>query len=321
MEPLTVHAFIGQAAYRLFLALHAAPGRAATWLRRFCNRVRYFLIRKSDPVVRMPASGEPLYMNLSHQLPLYQKVHPLYDRVLPRVAGRIAEEAGDVMLLDVGANIGDTAVAVLNAAAGRCLCVEGDAAYFPLLVRNTARYRDQVECLFALCTSGDSQGPVAAIRGGGTTRFAASQSGADSPPLLTVDDIVARHRHAERTNLFKIDTEGFDFKVLRGAEGLLHSARPMLFFELHPALLQEQGEDPLSIFPWLAARGYEDMILYDNAGNPALACRTTDAATITAALSRIDCDRIHYFDVLAVHHLAPPALVASFTAERREATL
>lgn len=316
-----MHALIGQAVYRLFLRLRTAPGRIASRTRDFCNRIRYFLIRKSDPVIRMRCNGEPLYMHLSHQLPLYQAEHPLYDRALPRIAKQIAADDGEVVMIDVGANIGDTAVSVISAAAGRCLCVEGDERYFPLLVRNTARYGSRVANVYALCTSADSQDSVTAVRSGGTTRFTESKGESDAAPILTLDEIVARHPAAIQTNLLKIDTDGFDFKVLRGAAHLIASAKPTLFFELQPSFLETQGEDPLSIFPWLSGRGYDRVLLYDNAGNPAVSCRASDRDAIAAALGRIDGKRLYYYDVLTIHDESSPAAVAMFSSEARSGGL
>lgn len=310
-----MHALIGQAVYRLFLRIRTTPGGIASRLRTFCNRVRYFLIRKSDPVIRMSCNGESLYMHLSHQLPLYQAVHPLYDRALPRIAKRIAEGDREVAMIDVGANIGDTAVSVLSTAGGRCICVEGDDRYFPLLVRNTARYGSRVAHVYALCTSETTQEVVSAVRSGGTTRFTDTQGESHSAPLLTLDEIVARHPHAAQTNLLKIDTDGFDFKVLRGAVHLLAIAKPILFFELQPSFLEGQGEDPLSIFPWLSDRGYDRVLLYDNAGNPAVSCRASDRDAIAASLRRIDGHRIFYYDALVIHKASSPETVAMFASE------
>lgn len=314
-----MYALIGQAVYQLFLRLRTAPGRIAFRIRDFCNRVRYFLIRKSDPVIRMRCNGEPLYMHLSHQLPLYQAVHPLYDRALPRIAKKIADADGEVVMIDVGANIGDTAVSVLSTAAGRCLCVEGDDRYFPLLVRNTARFGSRVTNVYALCTSANSPESVTALRGGGTTRFTETKEESNSLPVLTLDEIVARHPRAARTNLLKIDTDGFDFKVLRGAQHLLASAKPTLFFELQPSFLEAQGENPMSIFPWLNGCGYDRVLLYDNAGNPAVSCRAIDQDLIVAALGRIDGKQIHYYDVLTIHNEAPQLVAAMFASEAQHA--
>ena len=72
-----------------------------------------------------------LELPLSHELPFYQHDHPRYDRQL----GAIAAELGGPVV-DIGANVGDTAAAIRAESDVPILCVEGDPAFFALLERN-----------------------------------------------------------------------------------------------------------------------------------------------------------------------------------------
>ena len=56
-------------------------------------------------------------------------------------------------------------------------------------------------------------------------------------------------------NFIKIDTDGFDFKVLRGANNTLKTYKPVIFFEWDKIHLQAQNEDFLSIFPTTPTNG------------------------------------------------------------------
>ena len=69
-----------------------------------------------------------------------------------------------------------------------------------------------------------------------------------------LDRLAAGFVEAQRgIDVLKVDTDGFDAKVLRSARTLLADHHPCLFFELHPALWDEAGEDPRAAFAFLAS--------------------------------------------------------------------
>lgn len=56
--------------------------------------------------------------------------------------------------------------------------------------------------------------------------------------------------------IIKIDVEGWEFEVLKGAERTLRRDRPSLFLSLHPRALQELQTSPEEVLRWLRERGY-----------------------------------------------------------------
>lgn len=75
-------------------------------------------------------------------------------------------------------------------------------------------------------------------------------------PMTSLDDYADRHGLLECVNALKIDTQGADLDVLRGAERLLRESRPIVVAELIFAPLYERQADPTAIMSWLAERGY-----------------------------------------------------------------
>jgi FkbM family methyltransferase len=73
--------------------------------------------------------------------------------------------------------------------------------------------------------------------------------------MATLDDAMAGVRSVE---MIKVDTDGYDFEVLRGAEGILRRQRPLLFFELAVRML-EAPEDELR---WLRSLGYRRLACF-----------------------------------------------------------
>ncbi len=61
--------------------------------------------------------------------------------------------------------------------------------------------------------------------------------------------------------LFKIDTEGFEFRVLRGLEGLLDRARLAFSVEVTDAWLRQAGGSAAALFDWFRERGFQPWFL------------------------------------------------------------
>ena len=72
---------------------------------------------------------------------------------------------------------------------------------------------------------------------------------------VTIDDFCARH--GIRPSLIKIDVEGAELEVLRGADAVLRRFRPLLLVELNPSALRDRGAAPEQLLDALAGLGYE----------------------------------------------------------------
>ena len=263
------------------------------------RRVRAWLVRRGDPLVRMRVGARDLEMPLSHELPVYRAMLPLYDRELPRIARLLHEVEPQFVMIDVGANIGDTAALVTDAVANAALlCVEGSDRYFEVLRNNVRRLGINAECVQAYCGDDGAATAVVGAERQGTGRLRAAR-GATPLPTRTLDDIVAERPQFRRPTLLKIDTDGYDAKVLRGAVRLLRAAEPVLFFEFAADYLRDAGDDPSTIIPALAALGYTHARLYTNDGVALGTFGTSDPALIDAAEGAAASGRADYLDVLA----------------------
>jgi FkbM family methyltransferase len=61
--------------------------------------------------------------------------------------------------------------------------------------------------------------------------------------------------------IIKIDVEGAEWEVLRGAEECLSRVKPILFLSLHPKALALRHESEDGILDWLQKRGYHHEII------------------------------------------------------------
>src|SRR5258708_30770630 len=82
---------------------------------------------------RYELSGFRLYLPTTHALPRYQAAHRLYDRFLGVLGDCLPE---DSLVIDIGANIGDSAAALCGMGRKRVICVEGSPDFFQCLTKD-----------------------------------------------------------------------------------------------------------------------------------------------------------------------------------------
>ena len=71
---------------------------------------------------------------------------------------------------------------------------------------------------------------------------------------VSVDGLI--EKNLAPPDIMKIDVEGHEFEVLKGARKLLSAKKPLLSLELHPGLLRQRGTSALAIAEFLEEAGY-----------------------------------------------------------------
>lgn len=253
---------------------------------------------KGGIVVRSHTNSQPLFCSFAHQLPFYQKAFPLYDRQLSKLCNYMHNRLNrKINIIDVGANVGDT---VLNIGLKDAfyLCIEGNEAFANLIHQNLKHgYSYSLERCYM--TDNPTENNYSPFVTNGTNRLLFSNSLGGQ--FQTLDNLIESKYKDTMFDLIKIDTDGFDFKVIRGAKQSLQKWCPLLFFEWDKAFCAEQREDPLSVFPLLNEIGYKECILFDNFGNPFDKVESSDNQTLKTFIDNTHGERLpFYYDVLAI---------------------
>ena len=217
-----------------------------------------------DREVRRIVQGTELWLPWSHRLPDYVAVHATYGRnIVDLAAALAARTAGPLQMLDIGANVGDTALQVMADVDARVLCVEGDPYWLTWLERNVGADPRVVIEPSLVSVDGAELSPV---RRGGTTRFERAGA-AGSAQLRTPEEIRDRHPEFAGVRLVKCDTDGFDVPLVP-AIARAWGTTPVLFFEHDHRLTRLAGHDPATVWPALADLGYVEAGVWDNHGRP-----------------------------------------------------
>jgi len=69
-------------------------------------------------------------------------------------------------------------------------------------------------------------------------------------------------------DLIKIDVEGFEVEVLKGAQGILEQEKPKLAIEVHLSLLKNYGHEVADVLDLIDARFYDLWLQYDGGTDP-----------------------------------------------------
>ncbi|MFN8506435.1 MAG: FkbM family methyltransferase [Dehalococcoidia bacterium] len=165
-------------------------------------------------------------------------------------------------ICEVGSNIGTSTRQILKAAPGaRVLCFEPIERFRLFLERNLALAGQAAEILPYI--AGNRGGKAVLLRDGTTgsvvrePRFTIPEEA----PVIRLDDVMARR---PRLDFLKIDTDGYDFEVVRGAEQTIRRDQPVITIEYTPAYRRYGGPNGLRR---LQGMGYRRLHLLDPAGH------------------------------------------------------
>lgn len=200
----------------------------------------------------------PILLPPGHLLDWYQRLHPRYDRFLPVLAGALDQEA---MVVDIGANIGDSAVPFLKRGI-RTWCVEPAREFLPYLRKNLESngFTDLAVIVDKLVSSRSGKIRLKVERG---TAFV--QDSATSGTIENTISLDSLLESMPRVDLIKSDTDGFDHDVLHSGRDQIAKHKPLLYFENTVTPDNQSGYE--SLYRELRAIGYDRLVLFDNRGN------------------------------------------------------
>lgn len=252
--------------------------------------------------MRRRVHGVELEMPRAHRLPDYVSRYPAYGLNLVHLAEVLGKGAAPVKVVDVGANIGDSALQILHVTDARVLCVEGDQYWVDYLQRNVAA--DPRVSVEPSLLSYDPVASYSPVRAAGTTRFEQGPS-VETAASLTATELRVKHMDKfDDVDLIKSDTDGYDTRLVPALARAWQESRPTLFLEFDPALSLAAGDpDPASVWSELAALGYGMASVWDNLGGLLGESTTEDLALGGERLAHdIASGKYHYWDVAVAHN-------------------
>lgn len=231
----------------------------------------------SDNLVKIKIGKYNLIANQNHTIEFNIINFPLYNMNLPRVIQHLVSYNKKGKIVDIGANIGDTAAFIRNVVNLPIICIEGNNYYYDLLIKNTAQFKDIY--YYNNYLSEKSESIMANISFSiGTSSL---EKGNAKTDLISFDDLANNNSDIfSDVILIKIDTDGFDTKILKGAIDFIKKTKPVLFFEYDREFLDKQNESGIDVIESLFSIGYKKILFYDNYGRFILSLSSENITSI-----------------------------------------
>ena len=260
--------------------------------------LRQQVLTSNDPVIQYAYKGKNLAIHLSHDFPYILKEYPQYSQNLGWVISKLYTKYKDLKVIDVGANIGDSAVLIKDVADVPILCIEGNPKFLDLLRLNTKGLN---QVLIADCFVGEEATKVEAISGLGSAHLQETNSGGIQ--VKTMQEVLETNDLFKSAKLLKIDTDGFDNKIIRASKSFLVQSKAAVFFEYDPFFLAKQGENGIAIYDFLVALGYKKFLIFDNIGDFMITINHDSKNQFLDLHHYFNKEGKRYMDILAIHEI------------------
>lgn len=229
----------------------------------------------------------------NHPLVKLLKQQPDKDVCVGIAAKFVSEKYPVGTIVDIGANVGDTAAIIATHTKSKLILIEPSDYYFEFLSRNAFQIPNVKAVKKALISDGNTLSGFFS-HWGGTANFLEagdSKKQTKSERLCDVAD--------SNTCFVKIDTDGYDFKILRSSLKWLGNVQPAIFYEnwlRHAA----DFADAEALYPELMQLGYGYFILWDDSGFHLVSTSSLDTLT---DLNRylFKHKKMDYYDILCLH--------------------
>ncbi|MCW3087901.1 MAG: methyltransferase, FkbM family [Sediminibacterium sp.] len=231
------------------------------------------------------------------------KYEPQVNSQLGRLALAIAKKYPGLTAIDIGANVGDTIAVIKTVIDIPVIGIEGDPISYSFMERNTRQFAG-ISLIKEFLGEKKETVQVAMEKGGWNTTLVPSKDSGHMLTLQTLDEVLANNGLMERElKLLKIDTEGFDTIILRGATGLMQQHKPVLYFEFNRSNMDAISEDGLATLLSLENFGYHTLTFFDNKGRYFLSTRLDQRELINQLhyYANESNSEIAYYDVCLFH--------------------
>lgn len=265
---------------------------AAVW------RVLYYLIRPQRPFAMRTEHYRcvvhPRRGTLTRALIRRGHWEPLETRVF------VSLLKPGATVVDAGANFGHYAMVAANrvGAGGAVFAFEPHGPTFALLAENAELQPcSNLYPVRAGLGAEDGEMPIFADASnpGGHSFLdwnrRDDRGAAESVPVRTLDGFLAEHAPGRALDVLKIDVQGLEMDVLRGAGRTIARDRPAILCEVTPGVLARVAGGHRTLLSFLAGHGYEASVV--ETGTDDLSPMETEALAV-----RLDTMDDEYLDVL-----------------------
>lgn len=218
------------------------------------NEKKIFVDRMVD------ISKSKMKLNIGNFIEYWIYMDGIYERdwirnVIPFIEGRV--------LIDVGSNVGIYPL-VLHKKARFIYAFEPERENYRRLIDNLKRNNiNNVEVINKAVSDQTKKASLFISNDSGSHSLLLHSNGKiEKVSVITLDGFLFKRKRLD-VGLVKIDVEGAEFDVLRGATRLIKKYRPALLIEFNSAIAKTCGVNLFEMYEYLTDRGYAAHRLHD----------------------------------------------------------
>jgi FkbM family methyltransferase len=293
-------------------AARAVPGRIFTIARRLGGRRRARRVLAEERLLATDLGGWTLYYPSSSIIGRAVAGGSGWEPTLATALDLLLPRDESLLIVEVGSNIGASLAQMISVRPdARYVCFEPAERFRDVLVKNVDE-NGWGNVTIEESLVGSRSETVRLFTNTSTASVAKRHYGehvflgSSMRRVVTLDDYF---NEAQRLDLIKTDTDGFDFDVLLGASAVLSRLLPALYFEFAPFLARDVGREATDILAYLGGLGYRRFLVFAQSGE---LLRLSDDPADVIGLA----DDHKYVDVLTAtrpEHLAAFPDVATAT--------
>ena len=245
--------------------------------------------------------------------------HPRPFGPLARLTSLVKKKFSFLAVVDIGANVGDTACIIKTAEEVPILCIECDEYIFDFLQKNIAQLQNVTARKLFL---GETTREIRASyeKNGWNLTLKPDETSTRVVNLTSFDDFIVSEPGWQTSKLVKIDAEGFDCSIIRGATNFIRDVHPVIHFEYNRENMDAIGEPGIDTLLLLSGLGYSHVTFHDPWGR--FFCSTTLSEQNFIKDLHDYADSVHgripYYDITAFHESDSDLAAEFLEIERRE---
>jgi FkbM family methyltransferase len=227
-----------------------------------------------------------------------------YGAQLSKLTQVLKTHFSDLQVIDVGANQGDSVALIKSGADVPVISIEGDESLTDQFAKNTAQFKN-ITLIKTFLSEDTEELDCEHAHVGHNLTLTPTQNSSKSrlTKFMNIDMLYANSVLNDHCKLLKIDTEGFDLKIIRGAGDFIRHIKPVILFELNRENLAVTEKDPFSIFHWLLDQSYDTVLFYESDGRFMFSSNLDNHTFLRQIYDYADGyhAKIRYLDIVAFH--------------------
>jgi FkbM family methyltransferase len=238
--------------------------------RRVYQRLVKRLVRNRDirTLIKLDIGEMQLLFSVTHSFPEKYLTKPLYATNLSRLCGYLLSQMGPIKVVDIGANVGDTAALIASVGDIDILCIEGNEEYHQLLRYNASKIRGAALELAFVGERNEVRAASVVSDGIGTTTlvYSDTKKGGKEIKFRTLEEILDSHPTFSQFKVLKIDTDGHDLPIICANIQAIKRSCAVIHMEYAPPWMPNGKDSQLDCLEFLSHNGYNSGVVYTSEG-------------------------------------------------------